>query len=174
MAEAAREAVATQAQDYVEDTIHGKFLVFYLDKQEFAIPIEYAVDIINVQPITKVPNCPDFVSGITNLRGKVIPIVDIRIRFGKPPQEHNDRTCIIMIEEKDFTVGLIVDSVSEVITLDDDDIAPPPNLHAGVEARFIQGVGKAENGIKLILDCHAVLDDDMPGADEEKEFYSNK
>jgi len=165
MAEELKGTAVTEADYDSEDTMRGKFLVFFLDGQEFAIPIEYVEDIINVQPVTKVPNCPDFVCGITNLRGKVIPIVDVRIRFGKMPQEYNDRTCIIVVENKGMSVGLIVDSVSEVITLDEDDISAPPSLNTNIEARFIMGVGKAETGIKLILDCPTVLDDDILDTD---------
>lgn len=154
----------------MDDTMHGKFLVFFLDGQEFAIPISYVVDIINVQPVTKVPNCPEFILGITNLRGKVIPIVDVRIRFGKMPVPPTDRTCIIVVEERGSSVGLLIDSVSEVISLADDEISPPPTLNGSMESRFIQGIGKAESGVKLILDCHTVLDDDIPGMEAEEEY----
>lgn len=148
-----------ELEEINEDTMRNKFLVFYLDNQEFAIAIEYVVDIINVQPITRIPNVPGYIKGITNLRGKVIPIVDVRIRFGKEPQDYNDRTCIIVVEVVGLQVGLVIDQVSEVITLDDEDISPPPSFNAGPEARFIQGIGKAGRSIKLILDCKSVLDD---------------
>lgn len=150
-----------------EDTMRGKYLVFVLDSQEFAIPIAHVIDIINVQPITRVPNCPDYVKGITNLRGKVCPIVDVRMRFGKPAQEYDDRTCIIVVEDQGAPVGIIIDSVSEVISLDDENISPPPSFSAAAESRFIQGVGRAENGIKLILDYQAVLGDDLFAPVEE-------
>lgn len=169
MAEMKETVVLEEEEQDTEDTMHGKFLVFYLDEQEFAIAIRYVVDIINVQPVTRVPNTPDFVLGITNLRGKVIPIIDVRTRFGKAMKEHNDRTCIIVLEERGATVGMVIDSVSEVITLEDEDISPPPRLNNGIDARFIEGVGKTENGIKLILNCLAVLDDErsLPGNDED-------
>ncbi|MDR2931901.1 MAG: chemotaxis protein CheW [Oscillospiraceae bacterium] len=147
----------------------GQYLVFFLDGQEYAIAIEFIVDIINVQPITKVPNCPDFVIGITNLRGKFVPIIDMRLRFGKPQVEYTDRTCIIVLEDMGESVGLVIDSVSEVIDLDDSQISPPPSFNQSYESRFIQGIGKAENGIKLILDCKTVLDDRLTEASEEDE-----
>ncbi|MDR2909617.1 MAG: chemotaxis protein CheW [Oscillospiraceae bacterium] len=143
-----------------EDTMHGKYLVFELDGQEFAIGIRHVVDIINVQPITSVPACPDYVRGITNLRGKVIHIIDVRMRFGKTPQEYNDRTCIIVVADGDTSVGLIIDSVSEVLSLDDEFVSPPPSFSDYSGAGFIAGVGRAENGIKLILDYSSVLSDD--------------
>lgn len=151
--------ILLQNQQEEEDTLSNKYLVFDLDKQEYAIAIQYVVDIINVQPVTRVPSCPDFVRGITNLRGKVIPIIDVRIRFGKQQQDYNERTCIIVVELGDVSVGMIIDSVSEVLTLENEDISPPPSFSGGNDTRFVEGIGKAENGIKLILDCKTVLDD---------------
>jgi purine-binding chemotaxis protein CheW len=122
------------------------------------------VDIIQHQAITPVPNCPIFVKGITNLRGKVIPIIDLRLRFGKEPQEYNDRTCIIVLEERGVTVGLVVDSVATTLDLDDDQIAPPPTFAQGLDTRFIRGVGHSSDGVTLILDCQMVLDDNLVDA----------
>lgn len=154
--------VAIDTQVAVEgDAMYGKFLVFYLDQQEFAIAIKYVVDIINIQPITPIPNVPDFVKGITNLRGKVAPIIDVRTRFGKPQKEYDDRTCIIVVKLGDMQVGLVIDQVAAVITLDDAQISPPPAFNQTPEARFVQGIGKAETGVKMILDARMVLDDDM-------------
>lgn len=158
-------------EESFEDTVHGKYLVLSLGEQQYAIAIEYVVDIINVQPITHVPNCPSFVMGITNLRGKAIPTVDLRLRFGKVQKEYTDRTCIIVLEEQGASVGLIVDSVAEVINLDDSQISPPPSFNQSYESRFIQGVGKADSGIKLILDCKTVLDDNLVGAFGDNEEY---
>lgn len=142
-----------------EDTMSNKYLIFHLDNQQYAIAIQYVTDIINVQPVTRVPSCPDFVRGITNLRGKVIPIIDVRLRFGKPMQEYNDRTCIIVVELGEISVGMIIDSVSEVITINREDVSPPPSFTGSMDTRFIEGIGKTENGIKLVLDCKTVLDD---------------
>ncbi|MCL2056516.1 MAG: chemotaxis protein CheW [Oscillospiraceae bacterium] len=142
-----------------EDTMAGQYLAINLDDQQFGIPIEYITDIIQVQPITKVPNCPEFITGITNLRGKVIPIMDLRLRFGKAPQEFTDRTCIIVLEDEGAAVGMIVDSVSVVLNLDDDQISPPPTFHQALDAKFIQGVNRSESGVTLIMDCKTVLDD---------------
>jgi purine-binding chemotaxis protein CheW len=153
---AAASATATVSAD---DTMQGQYLAIYLDDQQFGIAIEYVVDIIQVQPITRVPNCPGFITGITNLRGKVIPIMDLHLRFGKPPVEFTDRTCIIVLEEDGATVGLIVDSVSVVLNLGDDQISPPPSFIHGVDTKFIEGVSRGEHGVTLILDCKNVLDD---------------
>ncbi len=159
MAETMTDVQILAADRQEEDTLSSKYLIFYLDNQQYAIAIQYVIDIINVQPVTRVPSCPEFVRGITNLRGKVIPIIDVRLRFGKPPQEYNDRTCIIVVELGDISVGMIIDRVSEVITIEEDDISPPPAFSEGADTRFVEGIGKTENGIKLILDCRTVLDD---------------
>lgn len=146
-------------QQYEDDTMTGKFLAFHLE-QQFAIAISFVVDIINVQSITRVPNCPPFVKGITNLRGKVIPIVDMRLRLNKEPREYTDRTCIIVVEDRGMQVGFIVDSVAEVINLTEDEISPPPSFGGtSIDSRFIEGVGKGSNGITLLMNCRAVLDD---------------
>jgi len=161
-------AAATNAP---EDTMEGQYLAINLDDQQFGIPIEFVVDIIQVQPITRVPNCPAFITGITNLRGKVIPIMDLRLRFGKLPQEFTDRTCIIVLEENGAAVGMIVDSVSVVLNLDDAQISPPPTFHQGLDTKFIQGVNRSENGVTLIMDCTTVLDDGaLMSGEEEEEF----
>ena len=144
-----------------EDTMRGRYLSLISDDKPFAIAFTYVVDIIEMQPITRVPNCPDFVMGVTNLRGKVIPIMDLRIRFGRPFKPYTDRTCIIVLEERGFTVGLVVDKAAEVLTLTDEQIAPPPAFIHGLDSRYIEGVGKSESGIVLILNCEAVLDDEM-------------
>lgn len=151
----------TELEELSADTMHGKYLVFYLDEQEFAIAIKYVVDIINIQPITRMPNVPDFVRGITNLRGKVIPIIDVRIRFGKGLKEYNDRTCIIVVELGDMQVGLVIDQVSEVITLEDGQISPPPAFNQTPEARFVMGIARTDNGVKLLLDAKMVINDDV-------------
>lgn len=151
--------IMNNMEEEIEDTMSNRYLVFDLDNQEYAVSIQHVVDIINVQPVTRVPSCPEFVRGITNLRGKVIPIIDVRLRFGKLQQDYSERTCIIVVELGDVSVGMIVDSVSEVITLEDHQISPPPTFQNGVDVRFINGIGKAENGIKLLLDCKTVLDD---------------
>ena len=150
-----------QTEEPVEDTMHGRYLSLLSDGKQFAIAFTHVVDIIEIQPITRVPNCPDFVRGVTNLRGKVIPIMDLRIRFGRDFLPYTDRTCIVVLEERGSAVGLVVDKVSEVLTLTDEQIAPPPSFIHGLDTRYVEGVGKSESGVVLILNCAAVLDDEM-------------
>jgi purine-binding chemotaxis protein CheW len=158
MSEINTSVIDTQHDSHdVEDTMHGKFLVFRLDGQRFAIAIANITDIINMQAITRVPNCPDYISGITNLRGKVIPIVDLRLRFGKIPQEANERTCIMVVVQAGMQVGIVVDSVAEVIVIPDEDIAPPPTYNSSSESHYIEAVGKVGADIYLLLNCVEVL-----------------
>lgn len=140
-----------------EDTQHGRFLTFTLEKEVFGIEIKYVTEIIGIQSITKVPEVPHYVKGIINLRGKIIPVIDMRIKFGKDPAEYDDRTCIIVIDISEVSVGLIVDNVDEVLTIDDEGIAAPPANKTGFENRYIKGIGKANGQVQLLLDCERLL-----------------
>jgi len=146
-------------EEMEEDTQKGKYLTFLLDKEVYAIEIKYVTEIIGFQPITEVPELPDYIKGIINLRGKIIPVMDVRLRFKKQPAEYNDRTCIIVIDVQNISVGLIVDNVSEVLSISDDSIVPPPEISRGTENRYIKAIGKVENDVKLILDCNKLLSD---------------
>ncbi|MGI6683973.1 MAG: chemotaxis protein CheW [Bacillota bacterium] len=145
--------------DLEEDTQKGKFLTFSLDNECFGIEIKHVTEIIGIQPITEVPELPDYIKGIINVRGKIIPVMDVRIRFKKQPKEYNERTCIIVIDIKGVAVGLIVDKVSEVLSIPDQDIAAPPEL-AKKGNRYIMAIGKVGNEIKLLLDCNKLLNDE--------------
>jgi purine-binding chemotaxis protein CheW len=155
-----------------EDTLHGRFLTFSLADDVYGLPIEYTVEIIGIQSITIVPKVPDYIKGIINLRGKIIPVIDVRLKFGKMPAEYNDRTCVIVIEIGDMSVGLIVDNVDEVLTIEDSSIAAPPANRMGFENRYIMGIGKIGGKVQLLLDCQKLLLGDefsnmgMPHEDE--------
>lgn len=143
-----------------EDTLKGKFLTFSLGAEVYGIEIRHVTEIIGLQSITEVPDLASYVKGVINLRGKIIPVIDVRCRFGKPSKEYNDRTCIVVVDYKDVSVGLIVDTVAEVLTIEDQDIVPPPQLNYNTQQRFINAIGKVGNEIKLILDCERLLSDD--------------
>lgn len=143
-----------------EDTQHGRFLTFSMGKEVFGIEIRYVTEIIGMQAITEVPEVPEYVKGIINLRGKIIPVIDVRLKFKKEPMEYNDRTCIIVIDISDLSVGLIVDNVAEVLTIGDEDIAPPPSSKTGFENRYVKGIGKSGGEVKLLLDCGKLLAND--------------
>lgn len=144
-----------------EDTLKGKFLTFSLGAEVYGIKIRYVTEIIGLQAITEVPDLAEYVKGIINLRGKIIPVIDVRLRFGKPPKEYNDRTCVIVVDIKEVSVGLIVDTVAEVLTIADQDIVPPPQFNNNNnQQRFINAIGKVGNDVILILDCDRLLSDD--------------
>lgn len=153
------EAVARDAMGQEEDTQKGKFLTFSLGNEFFGLEICYVTEIIGIQPITEVPELPQYVRGIINLRGKIIPVMDVRLRFKKPFREYNDRTCVIVVDIREVSVGLIVDSVSEVLSIRDEDIVPPQELKSA-QNRYIKGIGKVGGDIKLLLDCDRLLNDE--------------
>jgi purine-binding chemotaxis protein CheW len=139
-----------------EDTQHGRYLTFSLGKEIYGIEIRLVKEIICIQPITQVPEVPSYVKGIINLRGKIIPVIDVRLKFGKESAGYNDRTCIIVIETGELSIGMIVDNVSEVLSIADNDIVEPPDL-AGFRNRYIKGIGKSDNSVKLLLDCEKLI-----------------
>ena len=147
-----------QTLDISEDTQKGKFLTFMVGKEEYAIEIKYVTEIIGgIQAITEVPEVPNYIRGIINLRGKIIPVMDVNIRFKKEPKPYGDRTCITVIDIDDLSVGLIVDNVAEVLSINDENIVPPPDIKAGFHNRYIKGIGKVGSTVKLILDCNLLL-----------------
>ena len=152
---------STQASDLMdvqdEDTQEGKFLTFSLGKEEYGIAIRHVTEIIGIQAITDLPDTPAFVKGVINLRGKVIPVIDVRLRFNFQEKEYTDRTCFVVVTINGMTVGLIVDSVSEVIDIAADQIEPPPKVNQGVGSRYIQGLGKVGEHVKILLDINKLL-----------------
>ncbi len=143
-----------------EDTMHGKFLTFLVRDDIYGIEIQYVIEIIGIQSITYVPHLPHYMKGILNLRGTSIPIMDIRLRFNCEPQDYNDRTCIIVIELEGTTIGLIVDSVQEVVDISDENTVLPPKTGYGANNEYIKGIGKVGDGVRLLLDVYKVFAQD--------------
>lgn len=154
------DVIEDQFQVEEEDTIKNKFLTFTLEKDVYGIDIIYVTEIIGIQSITEVPELPEYVKGIINLRGKIIPVMDVRARFKKELREYNDRTCIIVIDIKNISMGLIVDSVVEVLYIPDRDIVPPPELNKGYCNKYIKGIGKVGDEVKLLIHCDRLLNDE--------------
>lgn len=148
-----------ELMDFTEDTQKGKFLTFMVGKEVYGIEIRFVTEIIGIQAITAVPDLPDYVRGIINLRGKIIPVMDVRLRFKKAFLEYNDRTCVIVVDINDISVGLIVDGVSEVLVIPDQDIVAPPRVQ-DAHNRYIKAIGKVDNEVKLLLDCQKLLSDE--------------
>ena len=140
-----------------EDTQKDRFLTFSLGKESYGIDIRYVIEIIGIQAITEIPELPEYVKGIINLRGKIIPVMDVRLRFKKEPKLYNDRTCVIVVEIKEVSIGLIVDRVAEVITIAEEDMVDPPQMNKGFHNKYIKKIGKTGNEVKLLLDCEKLL-----------------
>ncbi len=157
----------SSARSEVEDEQHGRYLLFALGLETFGIEIQYVTEIIGMQPITELPEVPEYFKGIINLRGKIIPVIDMRLKFKEEPIEYTDRTCIIVIETSDLCTGLIVDNVAEVTSIDDENIVPPPPVHTGACGRYMQGIGKLSDRISLLLDCRKLF------MDEEIQILTN-
>lgn len=140
-----------------EDTQKGKYLTFELGNDAYGIAVEYVTEIIGVLPVTQVPELPDYIKGIMNLRGRIIPLMDVRLRFNKPFEAYNERTCIVVIEMGENAVGLAVDSVSDVLYFSDEDLLDQPLLASVPSNRFVKYVGKVGESVRLILDCEKLL-----------------
>jgi len=143
-----------------EDTQKDKYLIFTIDKEKYGIEIKYVIEIIGIQNITKIPELDDYKKGIISLRGKIIPVVDVRLRFKKPMMEYDDRTCIIVVDVGELTVGLIVDRVSEVVNISEDQVALPPSTSMNTRNKYIKGIGKIGEGVRLLIDCNKLLNDE--------------
>jgi purine-binding chemotaxis protein CheW len=137
----------------------GKFLTFFLCDEEYGLEILRVHEIIRMMSITPVPRTPLFIKGVINLRGKVIPIVDLRTKLNMASMEQTDQTCIIVVHANGLEVGIIVDQVSEVLDIAGKDIEPAPSFGASVNANYILGIGKSEGRVRLLLDIDEVLFD---------------
>ncbi|MFQ5536321.1 MAG: chemotaxis protein CheW [Gemmatimonadota bacterium] len=135
----------------------GKYLSFFLDDEEYGIEILRIREIIGLLPVTVVPRTPDFVRGVVNLRGKVIPVVDLRVKFGMDPVPETEETCIIVVQSQENLMGVMVDKVSEVLDINGEEIVDAPSLGHDVNTDYILGIGKSEGGIKLLLDIEKAL-----------------
>jgi purine-binding chemotaxis protein CheW len=134
-----------------------QLVTFHIGEEEFGVEILKVQEIIRMMNITRVPKAPDFVEGVINLRGKVIPIIDLRKRFGMLAQEHDKHTRIIVIEINKVIVGFVVDSVSEVLRIPAHTVEPPPAIISGIESEYISGVGKLADRLLILLDLDRLL-----------------
>lgn len=151
----------------VEQTIistgnnEGKYLTFSLDGEEYGIGILKIKEIIGMMEITPVPKTPDFVKGVINLRGKVIPVIDLRLRFGMCEDDYTERTCIIVVEVEGqigtILMGIVVDAVSEVINIKGEDVEQTPNFGTKLNTEYILGMAKTDSKVRILLDIDKVL-----------------
>jgi purine-binding chemotaxis protein CheW len=140
-----------------EDTLKNMYLTFRLGKEDYGIEIRYVTEIVGMQKITEVPDMPIFVKGVVNLRGQVIPVLDMRLRFNMEPRNYDERTCIIVVNIGGSQVGLVVDTVNEVRNIDNDQISPPPKTAGADSARYIQGMGKVGEEVIILLEGQRLL-----------------
>ncbi len=158
MAELAKQA--DQAMESIPER-DGKYLTFALADEEYGISILKIKEIIGMMPITSVPQTPDFVKGVINLRGKVIPVVDLRVRFGMESADYTERTCIIVVEiagqSNDILMGCVVDAVSEVLNIKAEETEDSPKFGGKLKTDYILGMAKMEGGVKILLDIDEVL-----------------
>ncbi|MDR2461166.1 MAG: chemotaxis protein CheW [Deltaproteobacteria bacterium] len=146
----------------------GKYLTFQLAGEGFGIGILKVREIIGMLPVTPVPQTPPFLKGVINLRGQVIPVVDLRLKFGLPEEEYTERTSIIVVEVKGLSnnipIGIVVDTVSEVINIQAHEIEPPPAFGSTIDMNFILGMAKTGDGVKILLNIDLVLSAEELGA----------
>ena len=156
----------------VEDEIQKEqYMTFKCSDEIYGISIKYVNEIIGLSQITKVPETQDYLIGLINLRGKIIPVIDVRIRFGKEPLEYNDRTCVIVIDVKSTVIGLIVDAIDEVAAFAENEITPPPSVSdlAMQAKKYVFGKGRVNGEVKLLLDPDKLINDPEPEKDDEAE-----
>lgn len=142
-----------------ESTQKNKYLTFVIAETFYAIEIKHVTEIIGMQTITEVPQVPEYIKGIINLRGKIIPVMDVRLRFQKEEIDYNDRTCVIVIEIENISLGLIVDCVSEVLVIDEENILVPPDMNKDTGNKYVEAIGKVDNTVKLIVNCEKLISD---------------
>jgi purine-binding chemotaxis protein CheW len=145
-----------KGEEDAEDMQIGRYLTFSIGDVMFGIEMQFITEIIGMQTITELPDMPAYMKGIINLRGKIIPVLDVRLLFGKETRQFDDRTCVIVIDIAGIPIGLIVDRVSEVVNISAEDVLEVPKAN-GQNSRFIKNIGKTENGVVLILDCEKIL-----------------
>jgi len=152
----------------------NRYLSFFVEDEQYGIEITHINEIIAMMKVTHVPRTPDFVEGVINLRGSIIPIVDIRGKFGLDKREHDMNTAIIINEVSGVNIGFIVDRVEDVLTLDDRDLAEPPKFGSHIDTSFIKHVSEVEKDVILILDMEKIFEDDeLTQISEYKEPKSN-
>lgn len=140
----------------------GMYMTFKSGNEYYGIKIQYVNEIIGFQDITPVPETESYIMGLINLRGKIIPVIDVQKRFGQEPSEYNDRTCIIVVDVKATTVGLIVEKIAEAVEIKDENILPPPTISRvdRIQNKYVYGIAKVGDSVKLLLDPERLLGDE--------------
>ncbi|MDD2237161.1 MAG: chemotaxis protein CheW [Kiritimatiellae bacterium] len=142
-----------------DDAMKDRYLTFRVGDEVYGIEIAYVTEIVGMQKITEVPDMPNFVRGVINLRGQVIPVIDVRARFHMEDRTYDDRTCVVVIQLNETSIGLVVDTVNEVMDIPAGQVSPPPKLGQGEGNRYIKGMGKVGDEVKILLDAGKLLFD---------------
>ncbi|MET0342838.1 MAG: chemotaxis protein CheW [Polyangiales bacterium] len=143
---------------HVEDT----FLTFHVADEEYAVPVAHVTEIVRLQKTYAMPDVPDYIRGVINLRGKVIPLLDVRSRFGLSETGYTDRTVVVVLDLDETVTGLVVDGVSEVVEIPPSEIEPAGRSQNQRQKPMVKGLGKRENRVCFILDVNALLDTQLP------------
>lgn len=153
----------------------GKYVTFVSGNESYGIKIECVNEIIVYQEITAIPETPEYIKGLINLRGKIIPVIDVRLRFRQKPIDYTDRTCIIVINVQSIVVGLIVEKIAEVVEIKEENIIPSPKLGQKdkPENRFVYAIGKVGDKVKLLLDPDRLLNDEELSSFEQQQLSEN-
>ena len=162
------ETEVTEVDEKLEEIPKEQYMTFACGEEIFGMSIKYVNEIIGLQQITHIPDTENFIIGLINLRGKIIPVIDVRIRFGMEPLEYNDRTSVIVIDVKSTVIGLIVDRIEGVAEFAENEITPPPSV-SDLESqarKYVFGIGKSSDEVKLLLDPDKLINGTE---DEEKE-----
>lgn len=142
-----------------QDSMDGMYLTFELAGENYGLEIRHVIEIIGVQPVIWIPDMPEHVIGVLNLRGKVFPIIDVRLRFQMEPRAFDDRTCIIVVNIDGNSVGLVVDKVNEVVDIPASDIEPPP-ANGNRKNLYIQGMGRMAQNVTILLNIERLINDE--------------
>lgn len=142
-----------ELMDETQDDLSGKFLTFYICNTIYGVELWHVIEIIQMVAITHVPYLPYYIKGIINLRGGVVPVIDVRRKLGQDEKDYDEKTCIIIIDIDGMHVGMIVDSVYEVVTLDSNALSVPPKFEAGHRNEYLKSVANVGNKIILNIDC---------------------
>lgn len=143
------------------DDLDGRFLTFYIEDTVYGIELLHVIEIISIQLITKVPSVPGYIKGIINLRGKIVPVIDVRLKFNLMERPYDEKTCIIVVVIEDMQVGLIVDNVSEVVTIDKNELAKPPEFSNTITNKYLKSVAKVGERVILNIDIERFFHSDL-------------
>jgi len=141
----------------ISSTTKDLYLAFVIDGEHYAVDVGNIKEIIGIVPITVIPKSEKYIKGIINLRGDIVPVINVRLRFMKPEIEYNQLTCIVVVEYQEYTLGLIVDSILGVYNIGGDMVSSPPSAKLNFANQFVKNIGKSEDGIKLLIDLEKLI-----------------